>query len=458
MEHQLPTQATQKEQPVKATSSSPLQSSSAVTLHPVLRLQRAVGNQAVQRMINSGRLQTKLKVNQPGDAYEQEADQVAKQVMRMANPETSVSDGEPVASASKGPSGVIRRTPVRDERKLTEAEGLFKRVKESLQKNTTLTGAKIEITPSLMVLIEPRMAKLPIPQDDRSAAIYKEFRGEAFVQGGNRSKDVDKFLLDSEDVDINDVRQGHLGDCYLFAAMAAIAQANPQAIRDLIHKNDDGTYDVKLYIYNSKWQPHRRTPVIMKKIQPLFPSWKKSGKSAYGHPSEGEDVGDPIELWPMLIEKAYAYYRSGYDMIEIQAGRDVEDIIPMLVKGVTKWDTKTYDLEDKDQTEETIVTTISQALEKNMPVTAGSKDEDTMPTEEQKKTVPCEYDLDRDAHPGVHPHHDYVPTRISKQSIDLYNPWGYAHLRNLPISLFKACFDVYTITKLPLPKSSVKKE
>src|SRR5260370_24358522 len=100
MERQLPTQATQKEQPVKAPSSSPLQSSSAVTLHPVLRLQRAVGNQAVQRMINSGRLQAKLNVNQPGDVYEQEADQVAEQVMRMANPETSVSDDEDGAKKS----------------------------------------------------------------------------------------------------------------------------------------------------------------------------------------------------------------------------------------------------------------------------------------------------------------------------------------------------------------------
>src|SRR5260370_30101374 len=91
MERQLPTQATQKEQPVKAPSSSPLQSTSAVTLHPVLRLQRAVGNQAVQRMINSGRLQAKLNVNQPGDVYEQEADQAAEQVMLIATPETSSS-------------------------------------------------------------------------------------------------------------------------------------------------------------------------------------------------------------------------------------------------------------------------------------------------------------------------------------------------------------------------------
>ncbi len=40
------------------------------------------------------RLQTRLKVNQPGDSYEQEADQVAEQVMRMTDVEPPVSDDE----------------------------------------------------------------------------------------------------------------------------------------------------------------------------------------------------------------------------------------------------------------------------------------------------------------------------------------------------------------------------
>jgi hypothetical protein len=72
-------------------------------------LQRAYGNQAVLRALQSGltlgalgglsqrqpvvhnrglssRLQTKLTINTPGDQYEQEADRVAEQVMRMPDP------------------------------------------------------------------------------------------------------------------------------------------------------------------------------------------------------------------------------------------------------------------------------------------------------------------------------------------------------------------------------------
>lgn len=49
----------------------------------ILQLQRTAGNQAVQRLIKSRALRAKLTINQPRDMYEQEADRVAEQVMRM---------------------------------------------------------------------------------------------------------------------------------------------------------------------------------------------------------------------------------------------------------------------------------------------------------------------------------------------------------------------------------------
>jgi len=52
----------------------------------ILFLQRTIGNQAVQRLIKSGTLQAKLRIGQPGDRYEQEADRVADAVMRMPEP------------------------------------------------------------------------------------------------------------------------------------------------------------------------------------------------------------------------------------------------------------------------------------------------------------------------------------------------------------------------------------
>ncbi|GFO97055.1 hypothetical protein ig2599ANME_1253 [groundwater metagenome] len=54
----------------------------------ILFLQRTIGNRAVNRLIKSGALQTRLRISLHGDIYEQEAERVAEQVMRM--PETNV--------------------------------------------------------------------------------------------------------------------------------------------------------------------------------------------------------------------------------------------------------------------------------------------------------------------------------------------------------------------------------
>ena len=53
----------------------------------ILYLQRTAGNQAESRLMRSGTLQAKLRIGQPGDKYEQEADQVTDAVMRMPEPQ-----------------------------------------------------------------------------------------------------------------------------------------------------------------------------------------------------------------------------------------------------------------------------------------------------------------------------------------------------------------------------------
>jgi hypothetical protein len=45
--------------------------------------QSTAGNLAVQRLFQSGAIQAKLTLSQPGDPYEREAENVAEQVMRM---------------------------------------------------------------------------------------------------------------------------------------------------------------------------------------------------------------------------------------------------------------------------------------------------------------------------------------------------------------------------------------
>jgi hypothetical protein len=74
-----------KTNPKRATQSSARPMLSRCSpIHPLLQLQQTIGNRAVSRF-----LQAKLKVNKPGDVYEQEADRVAEAVMRMPGPPIS---------------------------------------------------------------------------------------------------------------------------------------------------------------------------------------------------------------------------------------------------------------------------------------------------------------------------------------------------------------------------------
>jgi hypothetical protein len=86
MERQAAAKAqTQKAPPrINALQTKPERSSTSA--QPLLELQRSVGNEAIQRLINSRYIQTKLQVSSPGDPFEQEADRVADRVMRMAEP------------------------------------------------------------------------------------------------------------------------------------------------------------------------------------------------------------------------------------------------------------------------------------------------------------------------------------------------------------------------------------
>ena len=100
--HQNKTGESKKSTPPKHSSYSPDINNLKAKDSPntILYLQRAIGNQAVQKLINSdkvgfdfaktGIIQPKLRVSQPKDVFEQEADKVAEQVMRMTDPSGSV--------------------------------------------------------------------------------------------------------------------------------------------------------------------------------------------------------------------------------------------------------------------------------------------------------------------------------------------------------------------------------
>lgn len=75
------TKASDSESKQSVTKASAQVRPAGHTEHQLLRLQRSIGNRAVNRLI-----QAKLRVSQPGDPYEQEADRIAEQVVSTPGP------------------------------------------------------------------------------------------------------------------------------------------------------------------------------------------------------------------------------------------------------------------------------------------------------------------------------------------------------------------------------------
>jgi len=131
----------------------------------ILFLQRTIGNQAVQRLIKSGTLQSKLKIGQPGDKYEQEADRVAEQVMKM--PESQ-------AASSSAPY-IQRACPTCEEEELQRQP--IEEEEEGLQAKTT-SGIP-EVRPDIESDIQSLKGRgEPLSESDR--AFYEPRFGHDF--------------------------------------------------------------------------------------------------------------------------------------------------------------------------------------------------------------------------------------------------------------------------------------
>ncbi|HEX7895890.1 MAG TPA: hypothetical protein VF447_16950, partial [Terriglobales bacterium] len=82
--------------------------------NPFFGLQQSIGNQATLRLLDGGVIQTKLRVSQPGDADEQEADRIAEQVVSSRNAPTiqrkcACSGGTPCAKCAGEEEETIHR-------------------------------------------------------------------------------------------------------------------------------------------------------------------------------------------------------------------------------------------------------------------------------------------------------------------------------------------------------------
>lgn len=131
----------------------------------VLAMQRIVGNQAIQRLIKSETLPSNLKIGQPNDRYEQEADRVAEQVMRMPEPKLQKQPIEEEEEIQAKPisdqiSPLVQRQPEEEEEEELQtkpAGGQVPYVSPSLQAQIrSLRGGGQPLSRSARNFFEPR--------------------------------------------------------------------------------------------------------------------------------------------------------------------------------------------------------------------------------------------------------------------------------------------------------------
>jgi hypothetical protein len=99
-----------------------------------------------------------------------------------------------------------------------------------------------------------------------------------------------------------DVQQGSLGDCYFLATLAGFAATKPQVLQDAIKDNGNGTFTVRFF---------ERDPVYG--VQPVLITVDGDLPTKFGAPVYARTPNG--ELWPALLEKAFAKRQGSYGLI-----------------------------------------------------------------------------------------------------------------------------------------------
>ncbi len=132
---------------------------------------------------------------------------------------------------------------------------------------------------------------------------------------------------DTSDIAANDVHQGALGNCYFLAALAGIAQQQPELIRNAIEGPlQDGTYNISLWS-TSQWDESRAPQRYTFNMSPSFVVWgdlsdhpirsvqEMEGQDAHSNRADRDEQGN-MELWVKLLEKGFAIMRGGWEKVD----------------------------------------------------------------------------------------------------------------------------------------------
>ncbi len=183
-----------------------------------------------------------------------------------------------------------------------------------IQQNVRGEGPAPHAAPKAVVAAAPRMAP-PTPsaggvKQAPPATALGALRDPSPMKNHGETYPLRSYKgpLFKNGVSPRDVEQGDIANCYLPATLAAVAAMDPARINRMIRKIGDDTYAVTLYANIGGF----RVPMPIIVDGDLYTA---GSAPAYGRAPTGADARADMELWPALIEKAYAQLQGSYEAI-----------------------------------------------------------------------------------------------------------------------------------------------
>lgn len=215
-----------------------------------------------------------------------------------------------------------------------------------------------------------------------------------------------------------DIDQGELGDCYFLSSVASLAERNPSAIQNMVHDNGNGTYSVQFY------QKDRTSPTGYKPVSVTVDGKLPELKDSKGQNEEVFAASpDAKELWPSIIEKAYAQLDKGYNVID-QGGEEIDAMATLTGKRATEYVVS-------PGAQQALYTALQNAAAQGKLTTAGTFDDSGLKqnlTELNKKGQATFKPTTTYASLNLVDGHAYTVMGVGiengQQVVKLRNPWG----------------------------------
>jgi hypothetical protein len=226
---------------------------------------------------------------------------------------------------------------------------------------------------------DPSLARLSAFQRiDNTGVQFTEIPGGQLFVGG---------------ISPSDVAQGRLGDCFFLATLAGFAQTKPEVLREAIVDNGNGTFTARFFEVDSVYG-HQPVYVTVDSDIPTLNGLPMYAQTPYG------------ELWPAMLEKAYAKFRGSYGSIG-NGGLPGEVVFALTGEAPS---TRLVALTSAKRTFERV----NEALGKGKPVMVATLSDSLKP-----RSMPVA---------GIVPGHVYTVMRAFEQDgekfIEVRNPWG----------------------------------